>query len=254
MRPEATMTSRFTIGQKLYAGGGTLALLVVALGAIAWWSTASIQARFEQTANRTARRLTLVLEAKGQFETATSAQQSLLLEAILGNTDEVTAQDKKVRQSLETIKAKFAALDALVADDEGRRTVETLRGHIGTTEKFHEEFTALIKANQPTEAYAWARPPRGCRSTRPRRPASRPDVKGLGQSLDADIAAGQLGYRWARVLTVALFLTTMGMSPASRSSSSAASAARCSRRRASCATPPGASPSPRARSRSRRRG
>jgi|EndMetStandDraft_4_1072995.scaffolds.fasta_scaffold21240_2 methyl-accepting chemotaxis protein/methyl-accepting chemotaxis protein-1 (serine sensor receptor) len=204
------MTSRFTIGQKLYAGGGTLALLVVALGAIAWWSTASIQARFEQTANRTARRLTLVLEAKGQFETATSAQQSLLLEAILGNTEAVAAQDKKVRESLETIKAKFAALDGLVADDDGRRTVETLRAHIGTTEKFHEEFTGLIKANQPTEAYAAART-KGLPIHQAASAGIDAYVKGLGQSLDADIAAGQSAYRWARVLTVALFLTTMGI-------------------------------------------
>ena len=204
------MTSTFTIGQKLYAGGGMLALLVVALGAVAWWSAASIQARFEETSTRTARRLTLVLEAKAELETAHSAQQTGVLEAILGNTEEVAKQDRHARRSLEVIKTRFVALDGLVSDADARRTVDRLRGHLAATEKFHEEFTALIKANQPTEAYAATRD----KGTPIHQAAARgieAYVKGLGEGLDADIAAGRRAYRWAWGLSVAVFLAAVAV-------------------------------------------
>jgi methyl-accepting chemotaxis protein len=204
------MKSTFTIGHKLYAGGGMLALLVVAIGGVAWWSAASIQARFEETSTRTARRLTHVLEAKAELETAHSAQQTAVLEAILGNTDEVAKQDRHARQSIEVIKTKFVALDALVSDAEARRTIDGLRGHLTATEKFHDEFTALIKANQPTEAYAATRD-KGAPVHQAAARGIDAYVKGLGQGLDADIAAGQRAYRWATVLSVAVFLVAVAV-------------------------------------------
>ena len=206
----STMKTTFTIGQRLYAGGGTLALLVVALGAIAWWSAASIQARFEETATRTARRLTLVLEAKAELETVHTAQQSAVLEAILGNTDEVTAQDQRARKSFEVIKTKFTALEALVRDADARRTVDGLRGHLATMQRFHDDFTALIRANQPTEAYGASRG-RGLPIHQASSRSMETYVKELGRSLDEDIAAGRSAYAWARGLTVAAFLTAVGI-------------------------------------------
>jgi methyl-accepting chemotaxis protein len=205
-----TMKSTFTIGQKLYAGGGMLALLVVALGAVAWWSAASIQARFEETSTRTARRLTLVLEAKAELETAHSAQQTAVLEAILGNTEEVAKHDRHARQSIEVIKTRFVALDALVSDAEARRTVDGLRGHFNATETFHNDFMALIKANQPTEAYAATRD-KGAPIHQAAARSIEAYVKGLGQGLDADIAAGQRAYGWARGLSVGVFLVAVAV-------------------------------------------
>jgi methyl-accepting chemotaxis protein len=199
------MTKTRTIGQKLYGGAGLLALLTFTLGTIAWWSAGSIQARLEDTGNRTAKRLALALDVQAYLETAFSSQKSMVLATVGGDTAAMTKEDEHLTATLGRVRKDLDDIEPLQSDDAGRKTVAQLRQHLAGYDQFHAEFVGLLKGGQPTEAFQIFEQKGG---------PIRQQVAALvaqyvtrqQKFFEADLAAAQSAYAWTRATILGVFM------------------------------------------------
>jgi methyl-accepting chemotaxis protein len=191
------MTKTRTIGQKLYSGAGVLALLTLALGTVAWISASSIQGRFEDTATETAVKLELVLESRNAFELARSAQKSLILGGVAGDTNELKAQEAQVAAHLREVKKAMDRLKEMVHSEEGSRDVAAVLAEVQKLEQFQVEFMGLLNAGQPTEAFT-AFSTKGNPISEAARAKYDALVKLQRTMLDQDVTAARSSYGWTR--------------------------------------------------------
>jgi methyl-accepting chemotaxis protein len=191
------MTKTRTIGQKLYAGASALALLTLALGTVAWISASGIQSRFEDTATKTARSLEYALESRNAFEMARSAQKSLILAGVSGDTAELKAQEAKVVEYLTEMKKSVDAATALFDTDQEKKDAAAVKVEVQKMEQFQVEFLGLLNGGQPTEAFQ-AFSTKGNPISEAMRARFDSLVKIQREKLQADVTAAQSSYTWTR--------------------------------------------------------
>jgi methyl-accepting chemotaxis protein/methyl-accepting chemotaxis protein-1 (serine sensor receptor) len=199
------MAKTLTIGQKLYGGALTLALLILALGGVAWWSASSVQGRFNETVDSTAKKQELSLDILGALERAASAQKSMTLGAVAGDDGAVKREGDRALAAVADIKRQLLALDKLIRTEEGRRTSATLKTQIAAFDALHYEFASLLAAGQPTEALTLfqtkGQPIRDAATL-----AAESMVSMQAKMLEADVAAAQASYTWNRISIVSVFV------------------------------------------------
>jgi methyl-accepting chemotaxis protein len=147
------MGRSWTVGRKLFAGAGAQTALVVVIGVIAWRSSASIQDRLMETGQRTAKRLSLALEAQAAVEGISAAQRAMLLAAIASDTAEVAAQQTRTHELIDHATGQLAQLAPLMRIESGKRAVANVRAQLTALNDFQHELETRVRDNQARDAY-----------------------------------------------------------------------------------------------------
>ncbi len=126
----------WTIGKKMFAGLGTLVVLLLLSCTLAVWSASQIFARLDTTGNTTVRALTLALEIDRQLADACSHAKSMVLAGMAADTamyaQEIEQSEtaflgaREAFNAMRPLASQADAVQALAGIDQGSREWEQL--------------------------------------------------------------------------------------------------------------------------------
>jgi methyl-accepting chemotaxis protein len=145
--------SHWTIGKKLYLGVGVLVALVIVISGISLWSASTIFGRFENTADKTARKQALALKLEYEFEMGYSHAKSMILAGMSADAKGVDKAKATVTASTGNIDKGLEQMRTLVDTDAGRQALAEVDKGAENWKSFMDKFLAFTAAGSFSEAY-----------------------------------------------------------------------------------------------------
>ena len=146
--------SHWTIGRKLYLGVGALVALVLLISGVSLWSASNIFGRFEQTANKTARKQAIALDLQYQFEMGYSHAKSMLLAGMAADGAGVEKAKGTATTATVNIDEAIAEIRPLVDTEVGRQALADVDKGVENWKGFLDKFLAFTAAGSFSEANA----------------------------------------------------------------------------------------------------
>src|SRR6185503_2801893 len=144
--------SHWTIGRKLYLGVGALVALVLLISGISLWSASNIFGRFEQTANKTARKQALALDVQYQFEMGYSHAKSMILAGMAADSAGVEKAKGTATTATAKIDEAIAEIRPLVETEVGLQALAEVDKGVENWKGFLDKFLAFAAAGSFAEA------------------------------------------------------------------------------------------------------
>ena len=204
------MMSSFTVGQKLFAAIGALAVLLLVTGTLALWTASSINDRLVNTGAKTAKRVQLAEKAQAENLRMFAAEKIMILAGFdkdKAQHDQWSATLAKTYKDLNDIVDELRALSTLASTKEALNKLDT---GIDAFMKAHEEVESLIQEGKFHEAQMAS-----INTVKPIMQANESLAETIAtnqaKNLADDLAAGASAYSSARLTIIGLILVSFGL-------------------------------------------
>jgi methyl-accepting chemotaxis protein len=210
------MRRPWTIGVKLGFTFLLICLALVGTEAAGLWSARSIQARLDDTVNRTAKRLELGVHAQGLTASFFFEERSIILAKLMDDPELAKRAASRLKDELATFDSDLQTIATLADTPEGKDTAARIQDSKRRWADLHTQILAMVQAGQVAEAHK-----RSDTEGRPVRDALRKQFEGLlaaeRAALAADLAQAEGTYHWALGFLGALLLVAIGLAVAAGS-------------------------------------
>jgi methyl-accepting chemotaxis protein len=115
--------SGWTISKKLFAGLGTLIVLLIASSALAIWSASEIYNRLETTGSKTAKKLELALQVADGLDQSYSAAKSMVLAGMAANKSWYADEESRVQAAMDQVSARLEELKPFLTEQAAKDAV-----------------------------------------------------------------------------------------------------------------------------------
>jgi methyl-accepting chemotaxis protein len=147
----------WTIGKKLYAIVGALALLLTVATWFALWSGSSLNDAIDTALGKTTKKVELALRIQQNAVMAKSEQRRLLVASFGKDANTIEAAIKAIDDIAVKNKAELAEIDPLLATAEGKKLVADVATNMEAWDVTETEIEGFAKAGKTTEAWSVAK-------------------------------------------------------------------------------------------------
>jgi methyl-accepting chemotaxis protein/methyl-accepting chemotaxis protein-1 (serine sensor receptor) len=145
--------TRWNIGKRLFVGVGSLVLLLVMSGVVAFASGRWLKAQLDAVTHRTARQLDISLRLQHDQATLSDLQRGLLLAALGGDAAGVVDVRKQIASTRANMATRLSDIKALLADQDARRIVSELETALRDWDGTEQDVEKFVASGAAADAW-----------------------------------------------------------------------------------------------------
>jgi methyl-accepting chemotaxis protein len=143
----------WSIGKRLFAGMGALALLLVISGSVSIWSGAEMKKQLDITAHKTAAELDLARQVERDAVVLDAEQRRLVLSGLGGDQAGLAAARQTMTQTREAGTGLLAKLGSQVANASERKPIDDIVAKLESWDAANTKVNELIAAGDASAAW-----------------------------------------------------------------------------------------------------
>ena len=149
------MTSKMTIGKKLFLSFGGVLLLTMIVSFVALQSLGSLEAGLDRIMNKVAKKQYLACTIDTEESNALAAERGLTVRALTKEQALMEKNNQDFAMAMENMKTSAAEIVPLIETDDGRRDLAELKKGMDKMQQNHQQLYALAASGKTSEAAAF---------------------------------------------------------------------------------------------------
>jgi methyl-accepting chemotaxis protein/methyl-accepting chemotaxis protein-1 (serine sensor receptor) len=146
------MTTKWTIGRRLFTGVGALITLIIAVAVLALWVGRSLEERLVHTNEHTVKQLGLALQIETELERLYATQPALIAAGYMNDKALVEGRKLAADEAVSEVNGSLSAFQAEAKSDADHQALIELSSDLQSWTRTNDEVTRLVTAGNVAEA------------------------------------------------------------------------------------------------------